>query len=63
MSKEDTTAAKMFKVSYKINIMPMIDEYITVDKYGHKTVVNSGYSFFERCIESDELDIFDVANF
>ena len=53
----------MFKVQYKINILPMIDEYIVEDDFGNKKIVNEGYSFFERCIDSDQLDIFDVENF
>ena len=41
----------------------MIDEYITINEFGEKTVVNSGNSFFDRCIESDELNIFNSSNF
>ena len=53
----------MYKIAYKINILPMIDEHVVEDQYGNKDIINQGYSFFERCIESDELDIFDVVNF
>ena len=60
---EEIDTTKMYKITYKINILPMIDEYVTEDQYGNKRLVNEGYSFLERCIESEELDIFDVDNF
>ena len=44
-------------------MLPMIDEYVIEDEFGNKTIMNEGYSFFERCIESNQLEIFEVDNF
>ena len=54
---------KLFKVSYKINILPMIDEHVIVDENGQNQFVNEGCGFFNKCIESEELKIFNVENF
>ena len=50
--ENEVDQGKMYKISYKINILPMVDEYIVEDEFGKKTSVNQGYSFLERCTES-----------
>jgi hypothetical protein len=41
----------------------MIDEYVSGEIDGEIQIENQGYSFLERCIESDELSIFLSENF
>ena len=37
---ENIDATKMFKISYKINVLPMIDEHVIYDSKGNKHFVN-----------------------
>ena len=37
---EEVDATKMYKISYKINILPMIDEHVVEDQYGNKSILN-----------------------
>lgn len=50
--ENEVDQGKMYKISYKINILPMVDEYIVEDQEDNKILVNKGYSFLERCTES-----------
>ena len=43
-------------------MLPFVDEYIAEDAFGNKTVVNEGCNFLIKCIQSSELNIFDVPN-
>ena len=56
-------SSKSYKINYKLNVLPMIDEHVIMDENGEKEIVNQGYSFIEYCIDSGELDIFEVENF
>lgn len=56
-------SSKVFKISYKINMLPMLDMYVKHDANGNKMYINCETKFLEKCIDSDELDIFDVENF
>jgi len=51
---EGNNPDKLFKVSYKINCLPMIDEHVVYDSNGENGVrfVNEGYGFFDKCITS-----------
>lgn len=44
-------------------MLPMLDEHVIEDKDGNKDVANAGYSFIEYCLDSDEIDIFEVENY
>ena len=48
-------SSKVYKVSYKINMLPMLGEYIKEEndsKDSHKTVMNRGSSLMEMCIDA-----------
>lgn len=62
-SLEVLDSTKVFKINYKINILPMVDEHVIEDENGNNVIYNGGYSFLETCMKSDQLDIFDVENF
>mgnify|MGYP003319455570 CR=1 FL=1 len=32
------------------------------DKFGKKTFMNEGVSFFDACVDSDDIEVFDVEN-
>jgi len=55
-------AGKIFKVVYKINLLPMIDLHVAKDKNGERIVVNEGFSFLKDCIGGDEIEVFSIAN-
>jgi len=54
--------AKGFKIRYKINLLPTVDEYVIEDSGGYRTIVNEGKSFIDACCDSEEIDVFDVEN-
>ena len=60
-SKVDSS--KVFKISYQINMLPMLDMYVQEDCDGNKMYINDSTKFLEKCIDSGDLDIFDVENF
>jgi hypothetical protein len=56
-------SSKVFKISYQINMLPMLDLYVSEDGDGNKVYHNQSTKFLEKCIDSGDLDIFDVENF
>lgn len=60
--EEGNVAGKIFKVSYKINMMPMVDMYVSRDKNGKRCMVNEGQSLLRDCIAGDEIEVFSVPN-
>ena len=53
---------KIFGVTYKINMLPSLGEYL-VQNEGGKQVINEGLCLMQNCADSDELDIFESDNF
>jgi len=60
--EESDSRAKGFKIIYKVNMLPIIDEYVIEDDRGYKEFVNEGQSLLDACCDSDEIEIFDVKN-
>jgi len=61
-------SSKVYKVSYKINMLPMLGEYVDMDIDGIKTFINEGDSLMDMCIDAvveypELLDIFEANNF
>lgn len=56
-------SSKFYKVSYTLNMLPQIGEYVVREADGSKTFVNKGQSLLEMANEADELEIFEAANF
>lgn len=44
-------------------MLPMLDMYVKTDADGNKMYINCETKFLEKCIDSEDLDIFDVENF
>ena len=59
---EVVDSSKLYKVSYKINMLPILSEYI-IDSEEGPVIMNEGISIISECVESDELEIFEVDNF
>ena len=59
---EVVDSSKLYKVSYKINLLPILSEYILETDEG-SVIMNEGISVTSECVESDELAIFEVDNF
>jgi len=55
-------SSKLYKVCYKINLLPILSEYILDTEEG-PVIMNEGVSIISECIESDELKIFEIDNF
>ena len=51
-------SSKFYKVSYSINLLPVIGEYCVSDFKG-KRMENEGLNLLECFIEGNELDIFE----
>ena len=51
---------KLHKISYTVNFLPFIGEHIQIDKNGNEIVHNEDMSVMQMCIDSEELDIFEV---
>lgn len=58
---QDTS--KVYKVSYKINMLPCLGEYVVDDELRGKLLINEELNIMDMCIESDQLDIFESKNF
>lgn len=56
----DLDTKKMYKVSYKINMLPALGEYVS-EKNGQMQFNNRGKSLCN--LESDELEIYESVNF
>lgn len=52
-------SSKFFKVSYSLNILPVIGEYCIMDSEGKKRIENEGLNLLEVFNEGAELDIFE----
>lgn len=49
-------------MSYKISILPILSEYVLETDEGN-VIMNEGVSIISECVESDELEIFEIDNF
>ena len=56
-------SSKLYKVTYTVNMLPTLGEYIVQDEDGNKVFINEGIDLINECIESDELKIFKSENF
>lgn len=56
-------SSKLYKVSYTVNMLPTLGEYIVEDENGERQLINEGIDLINQCIESDELEIFRSENF
>ena len=61
--EEMVDSSKVYKVSYQINMLPMIERYCIRLRNGTIRHENEGVSLMKICGECDELDIFDSENF
>ena len=52
-------SSKFYKVSYSLNILPVIGEYCVNDGKGGKRIENEGLNLLEVFNEGNELDIFE----
>jgi hypothetical protein len=52
-------SSKFYKVSYSLNILPVIGEYCVNDDNGEKRIENEGLNLLEVFNEGNELDIFE----
>ena len=64
MPSEDTETgtAKIFKISYKMNLLIQSGEYIewgNVNPAKDKTFTNKHLSFMDECFRSEELELFN----
>jgi len=55
----DLDSSKFYKVSYSLNILPVIGEYCVLDSDGKKRIENEGLNLLEVFNEGNELDIFE----
>ena len=55
----DIDSRKVYKVSYSINMLSSLGEYVSTEK----GLINKGTSLISLCCDSDELDIFESENF
>jgi hypothetical protein len=55
----DLDSSKFYKVSYSLNILPVIGEYCVIDSNGKKRIENEGLNLLEVFNEGNELDIFE----
>jgi hypothetical protein len=53
-------SSKFYKVSYTLNMLPQIGEYVVREADGSKSFVNKGQSLLEMANEVDELEIFEA---
>lgn len=62
LAEEAADTRKVFKIAYKINMLPMICEYIEeVD--GVKKFVNDNESFIDAVLECEQFSIFESNDF
>ena len=52
-------SSKFYKVSYSLNILPVIGEYCIMNPHGNKKIENEGLNLLEVFNEGNELDIFE----
>ena len=52
-------SSKFYKVSYSLNMLSVIGEYIIIDSDGQKRYENKGINLIEACYEGEELDVFE----
>lgn len=56
---EKVDSSKVYKISYQINVLPKLSEYITENpETGEITFVNEDVSLMEMCFNSNELELF-----
>lgn len=60
--EEVIDSSKLYKVSYTVNMLPTLGEYVVEEDDGRR-VVNEGVSLINECIESGQLAIFESENF
>lgn len=63
VEEELSDSSKIYKVSYYINMLPMLEKYAVRQDDGSITYENDGVSLMALAAESDELDIFDCVTF
>ena len=63
VEEELSDSSKIYKVSYYINMLPMLEKYAVRQEDGSITYENDGVSLMTLAAESDELDIFDCLTF
>ena len=61
--EEMIDSSKLYKVTYTVNMLPTLGEYIVQDDDGNREFINKGIDLINECIESDELKIFKSENF
>ena len=61
--EDNIDSSKLYKVSYTVNMLPTLSEYIVQDADGNREIINEGVDLVNECIESDELAIFESENF
>ena len=59
---EEMDSRKLYKVSYKINMISQFGEFVVRDE-AIKYIMNPGESIMQQCVESDQLEIFNSPNF
>ena len=57
---EDYNSSKIYKISYKINLLPSLCEYMVTETDKKTTTVKPKYDFLKKANESGELGIFDT---
>lgn len=53
--EETVDSSKLYKVSYTVNMIPTLGEYVIEDDDGNREIMNEGIDLINECIESDEL--------
>lgn len=56
-------SSKVYKVCYKINMLPMLSEFVRMDENGESVFENEGVNIIDECTETEELAIFESENF
>lgn len=56
-------SSKFYKVSYTLNMLPQIGEFVVRQPDGFKIFTNKGMSLLEMANDADELEIFEARNF
>ena len=58
--KKGETEEKVYKISYQLNMLPILGEYITNAENGEKVFNNENVSLMHMCIDTDNFDLFEV---
>lgn len=57
-------SSKVYKISYKVNLLPVISEHVHLDpSTGEFVFRNQGVSLLAHASDSDELEIFESENY